>query len=401
MSPRIASVHPIESKRAALSRSSGRLGGTAAKPSVAFARRGRAPAWEADATRALGQASAAIRMLAVSTPRNLRAELDRLGALWARGEAAMPCFVYGGAPDHRELERALCSAADRLEREGDLGGLYAGRARELADEAAICRGVGGSELWVAARRRFARRDSFDDAADALVARWLEDGAGAPSRGEEAAECDDGAAPTRSDDEGSPSSLVSRMRQEIGARRLPVRVVVARELASLAATGDGAVQVVAGRWLPPRDVERTVLHEVLGHVLPRVGATAAHLGIFAVGSARGADDQEGRARALERRAGFLDGRRRRELALRHVAARTVERRADFVETTRELCERGGAPDEALRIAARAHRGGGLARESVYVPALLRFEAAAGAPDVERVLGAGRVAVELAGALAAWV
>jgi len=58
-------------------------------------------------------------------------------------------------------------------------------------------------------------------------------------------------------------------------------------------------------------------------------------------------------------------RRREIALRHVRARAVARRADFVETTALLEEHGAPLREALRIAARVHRGGGLAREAVYL------------------------------------
>ena len=81
---------------------------------------------------------------------------------------------------------------------------------------------------------------------------------------------------------------------------------------------------------------------------------------------------------------------------------MERGADFVETARMLAAHGAArvPD-ALRIAARVHRGGGLGREVVYLPALLRVEAALLAgPALAAVLGAGRVSVEAAPALARW-
>jgi hypothetical protein len=146
----------------------------------------------------------------------------------------------------------------------------------------------------------------------------------------------------------------------------------------------------------------VLHEIAGHVEPRLRAATTHLGIFAVGTAWGSDDQEGRALALERTSGFLDLDRRREIALRHLAARSIEARADFVATVRLLLDRGAPLDVALRIAARAHRGGGLGREAVYLPALLRFEAAVAADgEIDHVLGAGRVGIDAAPALRPWI
>jgi len=274
-----------------------------------------------------------------------------------------------------------------------MGRLYAGRARELADEATVASSVGTSGFWPAARRRFAPRDQFDAAADALSARWLD--GGPHEAGPESSET------IRSDDDRDPRSLVSRIRQELGARRLPLRVVISRDLASLAATGDGAVQVVADRPLTRRDVERTVLHEIEGHVLPRLAATTVPLALFALGTARGSDDQEGRALALERAAGFLDSGRRRELALRHVAARSVERGEDFLATAARLAAHEERPSELLRIACRAHRGGGLAREAVYLPALLRTEAASEDGGVEAMMRLGRVAVDAAPVLHAWM
>jgi hypothetical protein len=59
-------------------------------------------------------------------------------------------------------------------------------------------------------------------------------------------------------------------------------------------------------------------------------------------------------------------------------------------------------DALRITARVHRGGGLGREAVYLPAFLRVEAALAArPELDRVLGSGRVAVDAADVLGPWV
>lgn len=358
-------------------------------------RRASVPRWVARAGRALAQASLQIRVISSNTPKNLREELDRLGAGWTRGRCEPPRFVYEPLAQSSELREVLLALGADLDARGPLGAIYGARARELADEAALCEHAGGPGLWAAARRRYARRDAFDTHADVMAITWLEEPE--RERGPEPAEI-----PTvRSDDERDPSSLLSRLQQEIGARRLPLRVVVSRNIASLAATGDGFVQVVAERTLSRRDVERTVLHEIDGHVLPRLASTRHRLGIFAIGTARGSDNQEGRALAMERAAGFLNRGRRRELALRHLAARSVEQGADFSTTADLLADRGAPPPDALRITARVHRGGGLGREAVYLPALLRVEAALAADRaLDQVLAAGRVSVDAAPALREW-
>jgi hypothetical protein len=338
------------------------------------------------------------RMIAATTPQNLRAELERMEARWTRGEPSPPRFVYAAPADHGELRDGLLRAAEALDKEGELGAIYAARARELAVEAEVCASVGGPSFWAAARRRFSKRDAFDAEADREAAAWLD--VRCVESAQEGAAAIEGER-VRSDDERDPRSLLARMRAAIGAHKLPLRVVVLRDLAPLAATGEGVIQVAAGRMLSPRDVERTVLHELEGHALPGERARLLPLSIFSVGTAMGSDDQEGRALALERAAGFLDARRRRELALRHVAARSVEVGASFIDTADLLLERGAALEDALRIAARVHRGGGLAREVVYVPALLRVEAARGVdPSLDHVLSQGRVSVEAARALRPW-
>ncbi|AUX41895.1 hypothetical protein SOCE26_033200 [Sorangium cellulosum] len=351
-----------------------------------------APAWVPDADRLLGAAARRIRVVGANTPVNLGEELARLADVWERSGAEAPRFTYAPAQDHGELRRAMETAAERLERQGELGAVYAGRAREIAADAAVCEAAGGPGCWAAARRRYAARDGFDERADALAATWLEEPAGAAAgEGER----------VRSDDERASGSLVSRMRREIGAQRLPLRVVIA-DIAPLAATGDGVIQVARGRMLTRDDVERTVLHEIEGHAAPSVRAAALPLGIFAIGTAHGGDDQEGWALARERAAGYLTGLRRIELGLRHLAARSVERGAGFVETVRLLEARGArSARDALRIAARVHRGGGLAREVVYLPALLRVEAMLQTqPALGQVLASGRVAVGAAASLSSW-
>lgn len=352
------------------------------------------PAWLSPAERMLRDASTQIRMIAATTPRDLQREIERLHAQWNAGEPCPPQFLYPPRQSHHEIICSLEQLAEALEREGPLASIYADRAREMVSEAWICSTVGTSKFREYARKRFLRRDHFDVDADGLAHGWLEE------------PFEDLPVPhtemVRSDDPHDPRSLLLRLRAEIGARKLPFRVVVARDSSALAATGDAFVQIVSGRMLSIADVERTVLHEIEGHVMPRCRANAQRLGIFALGTKLGVDDQEGRALCLERRTGHLTISRRRELAFRHKAARMLQNDADFVETTRTLLSSGARLSDALRITARVFRGGGLGREVVYLPAFLRVDAAMSQnPGLDSVLGAGRVAVDCVETLRSWV
>lgn len=350
------------------------------------------PPWERRAGQFLLQASARVRLVGQATPENLQEELVSLHSDFARGQPRNPRFRYLPPMAEDDLLRRLERAADTLAARGRLGRTYARRADELALEQRLCQTVGQPSFEPLARRRFAAQDQHDQAADRLCARWLRRGPAAAARGPQ----------IRSDDPSDPRSLLSRMRAELWAHRLEVRVVPTERLAALAATGPGVIYVAAERQLALADVERTVLHEVEGHALPRWRARTARLSIFACGTARGSDEQEGRALVLEQEAGWLDGRRKQELALRHLAAGTVQQGASFVETMDRLGRHPAELDHRLRIAARVHRGGGLGRERVYLPAYLRVQAAwQHQPEIDQVLAAGRVAVREAAALHPWV
>src|SRR4051812_20139114 len=102
------------------------------------------PPWIRSAEEALVRAVTSIRIIALSTPKNLRSELERLERSWGAGNCGAPRFEYLPAASLGELTTALSLLADGLDRQGDLGAIYAARARELAHEAAICEGVGRS-----------------------------------------------------------------------------------------------------------------------------------------------------------------------------------------------------------------------------------------------------------------
>ncbi len=349
--------------------------------------------WLKSADQALALAASQIKLIRAVTPTNGDAELVELERAFRRGSPRPPRWTYDEATVPVELCVALEKLAHFLDGVSPLGQVYAARARELCLEASIIDSVGTPRIATRAKERFIPKTEEAAAdlarADALAASWATDAAiEAPDRFDEK---------VRTCDTAHPASLISRMSCEAGRAKLPMRIVLQPGLASLAATGDSVIVIAPGKWVRSRDVERTVLHEIAGHALPRKLAASAPLGIFAVGTAHGVDDQEGRALLIEESAGFFDAGRRRELGLRHLAARSTLEGGTFIDVTRALLERGARIDEALRIASRVQRGGqgagGLAREIVYLPAYLRVHRAMCGPFaavVSRAMARGRVA-----------
>ncbi|MBK8258683.1 MAG: DUF1704 domain-containing protein [Polyangiaceae bacterium] len=324
-----------------------------------------------------------IRLVAHATPTNFRKELRRLIQSWERGDITEPRFEYTPSPSLEKVRAALSAALKEVD--GPLTELYRRRVEELIVESWAAEAVGKPDLWKLARHRFPRRDRFDDEADVLAERWV----GAHVGESELPDI-------LSDDERDERSLLCAMRRAVGKHKLPVRVRASVEMAPLAATGDGVIFVAAGRMLTGADVSRTVIHEVMGHVLPQQAAKETPMVLFALGTAFGADDQEGRAILMEERAEELSFWRRRELALRHLAARRLESGAGFVDAAKLLLQKDVDLTDALRVTARVYRGGGLGREAGYLPAFLRVrDALAKLPELELAMERGRISVEAAG------
>ena len=339
------------------------------------------PAWEPRASRALRRVGEQLLLIGAATPLNLAAELTALETDFAAGRTRLPAFRYAAPPP--DVRAPLDSLIRQLAGyEGALAKLYLDRAREMMLEAELCQLGGRPPLRDLARRRYTPH-SHDSQAAELAQRWAR--LQTPVTGKL----------IRSDDAAHPQSLLSRMRAELGRKRLPFRVQVSRRLAALAATGLGVIYVAARRQLRVQDVERTVLHEIAGHAAPQAAAQQHPLGLALIGSAGGSDDQEGRALWLEQQAGLLCDARKRELGLRHIMACAAHEGASFVEAVEQLRQLDTALPDALRIAARALRGGGLGRERVYLPALLRVsDALAMDPRLQDVLAQGKWSIAAA-------
>jgi hypothetical protein len=353
-----------------------------------------ARAWSGQVELVLGRAASEVRILSALTPCDARNERARLTGELRAGRRAVPQWTYARRP-HDDLRRALDWAQGVLERSDltPLEGLYLDRARELSLEATMCASAGTRGLAELARARFEPRDrEVGRAASALCADWL------------AEPCPPSVEGTVASDDPDPTSLLSRMRAAVGRLRLPFSVVTSAWLAPLAATGERVILVATGRLVPEEDAARTVLHEIEGHARPRARAMLATSLHFRIGTARGIDDQEGRAVLLEERAGFLGARRRRQLAARHRAVEAMLDGASFADVASTLVSAHGVdPAEAVVVAERAFRGGdgshpGLGRERVYLESLIRVRRHLAAhPEDDAVLASGQVSVDAADAL----
>jgi hypothetical protein len=344
-------------------------------------------AWSEALSRALAAAERRIALLGRCLPSNLAAELGRLEVALCRGDPVEPKFEYAPAPPSlHALARGLEDIVDRAEQGAPYGRLYVDRAAELLLEARLGIAVGTPSVVELARARF----PDPGIAEGRRAREMAETWAALSP-----EAVDSVA---SDEPHDPRSLLACARVEVGSRRLPIRVLVTQNLYSSAATGDGCVLVRSGGRHTPLAGRRIALHEIVGHAEPRVRARAAPMGIFRVGAAGAAEDEEGRALLIEERAGLWDAHRRQELGWRHLAALSVRAGATWVDTARSLVELGASSGSATLLASRAHRGGGLAREIVYLPAYERVrDRLTRDPDLERWLERGRLSLEVASEL----
>jgi hypothetical protein len=347
-------------------------------------------------------------------PANAATECQRWREAACRGAAGALTFSYRSPPVLTELRAALdwvaagaagalaSHFADPAPEQGAASALawaalYAERAAELSLEAALAEEIGGPRFGALARQRHRVRDQLEwNAAEQLAREW----ASAPH-------APTGEAQFASDDARAPESLLNAVRELVGRLQLPVRVTVARVLASRAATGDNVIYVRAGEQLSAAQALRIARHEVYAHAWPRARALAEPIGLGRVGCAGAGADEEGRAVLLEQRFGDLDVERRRELGLRHLMALAVARGADAHECAAELARHGCEPASALALYARCARGaaagdplGGLCRELEYLPAWLRVSAAFSAnPALEAWLAHGRWSLAAASMLGA--
>ena len=332
----------------------------------------------------LERSESRIALLDRVRPLNLRAEHARLTRAGETGQRSGPAFEYAPSPILFEVRRRLNELGRALESGDPELRLLSERALELEREAALAEHVGEAGFAELATRRFPLPTGASQVRD-LAQRFLS----AP-----ALPAGDDAPLHVSDDRRDPNSLLSHVSRLLSRADGDVRIEPVIGLVSLAAVGRGVVRIRAGARLTATVARRIALHEVDGHLRPRAAGQRLG-GVFSVGTAGGSEDEEGRAILLEERAGLLDVERRRELARRYLAAESVRGGADFWQTVTLLGRAGASLPAAVELACRVHRGGGLARELVYLSGYLRVaNGLAARPELERVVEQGRVSLHAA-------
>ncbi|HEY6080379.1 MAG TPA: tyrosine/phenylalanine carboxypeptidase domain-containing protein [Polyangiaceae bacterium] len=350
--------------------------------------RRRHPLSEATASLAkqLQRCEAAIALLDRARPINLQAQLARLLAAFTVGTRPKLELEYDPPPRLAEVRQALDALPGVVDTGDTEQRLLLERAEELALEAQLAEHVGQPKFRELAAQRYPIPEQHAELRRAALERLATSQAVGPPERLHA-----------SDDERDPDSLFCLISQLISAERLPVRVELDAGLVALAAVAEGVVRVRAGAKMPRSVGRRIALHEVGGHLAPRIsGATLG--GLFAAAAARASDDEEGRATLLEERAGLLSEERREELARRYLVATSVREGADFWQSVDVLLASGAEPAPALELACRAHRGGGLGRELVYWSGYQRVKTALAArPELEALQRAGRISLAAAAEL----
>lgn len=340
----------------------------------------------------LSRSEAEIALLDRVRPLNWIAEQTRLTRALEAGKKPAPVFEYAPRPQLRERRHRLSDVANSLAAGDPEQQLLAGRARELELEAALVEHVAEPEFRVLAAQRFPASSAA--AATARRAREFVVATEPVTGRSELLHI--------SDDARDPDSLWSHISKRLAALPVPVRIERVVGLVALAAVAEGVVRVRAGAPLSAAVARRIALHEVEGHVRPRLVGRALG-GVFLAGAARASEDEEGRAILLEERAGLLGSARRRELGRRYLAAESVRDHAEFWDTVTLLGQSGASAAAAVELACRVHRGGGLGRELVYLSGYLRVaEGLALRPELEHVMSSGRVPIAAAASLlGGWV
>lgn len=319
--------------------------------------------------RALVSAEKKLALLDSLLPLNFSSEVTRLVSVFERGGVELPSFRFSDPGERRarsEAARATLAAAqlalsDETFRRDLVPGLFellSERIDDLLLEARMLRECGMPSFPALGAARYPFFDAELEAAEALAVDWRK----APLLPESAV------------GEVVLSVAFEQKRREM--THFGERVLIAeRQLASLCAVGGAYLYVQRGARVNRLEADRLWIHEVLGHLLPRLAAENEPAP-FSIG-VRGSDvDEEGRAVFLEEQHGLLSSARKRQLASRFELALALRRGGE--EEVREhlsvALQEGAQPLCLARAVCRIFRGGGLGRELIYLPGYLRVKAA---------------------------
>ncbi len=310
------------------------------------------------------------RILPALMAGNAVEERRRLVQVLERGEVPVPAWRI---VRHRLDPAAFrwLDEARRLAASSPARDLYLARLEEVELDLCMMDALGDARrIRPLAARRFGTPEMRVPSADADVPLWrvaeamLATVADTPERH---------VVPPASADP-QDCTLASIMRAMGAAAGIEIEVRVEPRLVAGAAAGDRTV-FVADRLFGAREAVRLAVHEVLGHLVASANGRAQPLRLFELGTAGSFADQEGLSIWLEEQAGVLDGYRARILAARVLSAHRMHGGSRFGETARELMrDHGFSAVDAVALAERAFRGGGVARDVGYLFGWLRVRRA---------------------------
>jgi uncharacterized protein (TIGR02421 family) len=133
--------------------------------------------------------------------------------------------------------------------------------------------------------------------------------------------------------------------------------------------DGKLLIGAGLTVPAERVDALIQHEVGTHLVTYYNGLIQPLRLLRTGLPGYDEMQEGLSVLGEYLVGGLDAERLRVLSARVVAAHALIDGAEFVDTYRLLAGYGFSQHASFTIAARAHRGGGMVKDAIYLRGLL--------------------------------
>lgn len=135
---------------------------------------------------------------------------------------------------------------------------------------------------------------------------------------------------------------------------------------------GKLLIARSTIIAANRLEALLSHEIGVHLLTYVNGSAQGLRLFRSGLAGYEGMQEGLAVFSEYMVGGMTAARLRLIAARVVACTSMLSGADFIETfTMLVRDHGFQPAGAFHLTLRIYRGGGLAKDAIYLRGLLQL------------------------------
>ena len=334
---------------------------------LSFSNRPRARLHQAELDVALGRVHDAARLLVGSTTHSDPLERQRLTDCVERGAHAKPRWAWKPVAVERSLWRDLARARE-LAVDSESPDLYLERLEELETQLMLLESLGQSkQVRPMAARLFGTGGEriFPEAEHTVLDAAHEILTHTPMDQEPKT------IPAASSDGLNLRDLMLAYAKHVG---LHIAVRVDRDLIANAAVGERTV-FIADRLFGAHESQRLATHEVYGHLVSAFNGRTQALGICAIGTAGSYGDQEGVAIYLEELAGLLGPCRQRTLAGRLLATHAMHDGVSFSDAARTLVrEHGFSAAGAVTLCERAFRGGGVARDAVYLTSWLRVRRA---------------------------